>query len=106
MSLNSQLPLFVLAVAYNLMVFGIYAWDKQAARNGDWRVKESTLLFLAFAGGGAGALAAQRLLRHKTRKPPFPIALPLFFILQIGGFIVAIAASDRAIAVLDKLGLN
>ncbi len=106
MSLNSLLPLFLLAAAYNALVFGIYGWDKRAARNGEWRVKESTLLLLAFAGGGAGALAAQRLLRHKTRKPPFPVALPLFFILQIGWLVVAIAAPDKAAALFETLGLG
>ncbi len=106
MSLNSLLPLFLLAAAYNALVFGIYGWDKRAARNGEWRVKESTLLLLAFAGGGAGALAAQRLLRHKTRKPPFPVALPLFFILQIGWLVVTIAAPDKAAALFETLGLG
>lgn len=104
MSLSSLLPLLILAVAYNALVFGIYGWDKRAARNSEWRVKESTLLLLAFAGGGAGALAAQKLLRHKTRKPPFPVALPLFFILQVGLLAVMIAAPDKAVAFLEKLG--
>ncbi len=101
MSLNSNLALLALAAAYNVVVFGIYGWDKRAARNGDWRIRESTLLLLAFIGGGGGALAAQRLLRHKTRKPPFPVALPLFFILQIGWLVVAIAAPDKVAALLN-----
>lgn len=103
MSLNSLLPLFILAVTYNLVVFGIYGWDKRSARNGDWRVKEKTLLLLAFAGGGAGALAAQHWLRHKTRKPPFTVALPLFFILQAGGLVLVFAAPDTAAALFDRM---
>jgi len=55
----------------NLFAFGAFAWDKAAARRGAWRIRESTLLGLALAGGIFGALAGQRLLRHKTRKEPF-----------------------------------
>jgi uncharacterized membrane protein YsdA (DUF1294 family) len=83
MSVDATLSLLAIALLYNLVVFGIYWRDKRAARNGDWRVKESTLLLIAFAGGGVGAFSAQRLLRHKTRKPPFPVVLPIFLVLQL-----------------------
>ncbi|MGV1869235.1 DUF1294 domain-containing protein [Agrobacterium rosae] len=71
-------------LAFNLLVFLIYWWDKEAARNGEWRVSESTLLWLAFLGGSAGAVLAQRLLRHKTRKEPFRSYLLFIIVLHIG----------------------
>ncbi|PKO61660.1 MAG: DUF1294 domain-containing protein, partial [Betaproteobacteria bacterium HGW-Betaproteobacteria-17] len=36
-----------------------------------WRTQESTLHLFALAGGWPGALAAQKLLRHKSSKPSF-----------------------------------
>jgi uncharacterized membrane protein YsdA (DUF1294 family) len=57
--------------ALTLAAFIAYALDKAAAVHGKRRVSERTLHLLAFAGGWPGALAAQRLLRHKTRKQPF-----------------------------------
>ena len=51
-------------------VFALFWFDKVQARNGDWRVRERTLLLAALAGG-IGAWFAQHLLRHKTRKEPF-----------------------------------
>lgn len=71
-------------IVFNLFVFLIYWWDKEAARNGEWRVRESTLLWLAFLGGSAGAISAQRILRHKTRKEPFRSILLAIVILQVG----------------------
>lgn len=80
---SANLPILVaIAALYNVVVFGVYAFDKAAARNGDWRVRESTLLWLAVLGGGIGAFVGQRLLRHKTRKPPFHVVLPALFVLQ------------------------
>jgi uncharacterized membrane protein YsdA (DUF1294 family) len=70
-------------LAFNLLVFLIYWWDKEAARKGEWRVAESTLLWLAFLGGSTGAVFAQRLLRHKTRKEPFRSILLAIVIVQL-----------------------
>jgi uncharacterized membrane protein YsdA (DUF1294 family)/cold shock CspA family protein len=55
----------------SFVAFVAYALDKSAARGDRWRTKESTLHLLALAGGWPGALAAQRLLRHKSSKPSF-----------------------------------
>ena len=83
MTTEFMLKASLIAILYNAFVFGIYGWDKRAARNGQRRVRESTLLWLAIAGGGPGALLAQRLLRHKTRKAPFEFGLPMIFFLQV-----------------------
>ena len=61
--------LIVLAV-FQLAAFGLFWFDKTQARNGDWRVRERTLLLITLLGG-VGAWFAQHLLRHKTRKEPF-----------------------------------
>ncbi|MFO7541558.1 MAG: cold shock and DUF1294 domain-containing protein [Thiobacillus sp.] len=58
-------------LAASLAAFLAYALDKSAARSGQWRTKESTLHLIGLAGGWPGALAAQRLLRHKSRKQSF-----------------------------------
>jgi uncharacterized membrane protein YsdA (DUF1294 family) len=64
----------LLALAYlllNLVTFCVYGWDKRAAIRGERRISEKTLLGLALIGGSFGAVVAQRVLRHKTRKEPF-----------------------------------
>jgi uncharacterized membrane protein YsdA (DUF1294 family)/cold shock CspA family protein len=68
-----KLPIAVMWVYLiaSLVAFITYALDKSAARNDQWRTKESTLHLFALAGGWPGALAAQRLLRHKSSKQSF-----------------------------------
>lgn len=78
----------------NLFVFLIYRWDKQAAIKGSWRVRESTLLWLAFLGGSMGAVLAQRLLRHKTHKEPFRSYLLAIIVLQIGLILSLLTAAN------------
>ena len=98
---SANLPILVaIAVLYNLVVFGVYAYDKAAARNGDWRVRESALLWLALLGGGIGAFLGQRLLRHKTRKPPFHVVLPALFVLQAFLGLATLLAPETALAAI------
>lgn len=58
-------------VAISLLTFLVYGLDKSAARRGHWRTPESSLHALSLLGGWPGALAAQRLLRHKSSKRSF-----------------------------------
>lgn len=75
--------LALLLLIWNVVVFVIYGYDKWAARNGERRVRESTLIACAFGFGGVGALAAMKLFRHKTRKLVFTTLVPLSVL--IGG---------------------
>ena len=67
----------------NLATISLFALDKQQAVSGGWRVRESTLLAMAFWGGSIGALWARRHYRHKTRKQPFASALLAILIAQL-----------------------
>jgi uncharacterized membrane protein YsdA (DUF1294 family)/cold shock CspA family protein len=71
--ISGKLPfaVLVLYLVASVITFGVYAFDKSAASNDQWRTQESTLHFLALVGGWPGALAAQRLLRHKSKKQSF-----------------------------------
>jgi uncharacterized membrane protein YsdA (DUF1294 family) len=67
------------AILYYAVVSGVtflvYAMDKSAAqRESRRRVPEQTLHCLALIGGWPGAWAAQRWLRHKSRKRSFQLA--------------------------------
>ncbi len=70
-----KLPTAVLAlyVVASIVTFIVYAFDKSAAQRNRWRTPESNLHLFALIGGWPGALAAQRLLRHKSKKASFQI---------------------------------
>ena len=63
----------VLHVAASLTAFLLYRIDKAAAVSGARRTPESTLLAVGLFGGWPGALVAQQVLRHKSRKTSFQI---------------------------------
>ncbi len=95
-------PLVVAGVyllAVNAVAFIAFAWDKHCARNDLRRIPERTLLALAAIGGSSGAIAGQRLLRHKTRKQPFRTYLQLLVAAQIVAiFALALVPSLRTAA--------
>jgi uncharacterized membrane protein YsdA (DUF1294 family) len=63
--------IFSVYLALSVMTFAVYAVDKSAAKNGDYRVSEALLQYLSLAGGWPGALIAQQVLRHKSKKVTF-----------------------------------
>lgn len=67
----------------SVLTFLLFGWDKLMARLGRSRIPEAALLGAALFGGGAGALLGMLLFRHKIRKSPFPVLVPLFFLLQM-----------------------
>jgi uncharacterized membrane protein YsdA (DUF1294 family) len=82
-------PMWVLAayVLLGVVSFGVYGFDKRAARRGDWRVSEASLHGIDLIGGVAGGLVAQVVFRHKTRKEAFVLVTALIAL----GHIVALA---------------
>lgn len=58
-------------IAINFATFAAFGIDKARAENGQWRISEATLLFMATVGGWPGAWAGRWAFRHKTRKQSF-----------------------------------
>lgn len=92
----TAMGLFAYLIAVNIACFFLFAWDKQSARLGRRRTPERTLLTFALIGGTAGAVIAQRTLRHKTIKEPFRSRLGLIVVLQsaLGGAAIGLALWD------------
>ncbi|MFH8252519.1 DUF1294 domain-containing protein [Microbacterium sp. B2969] len=57
--------------ALSVVAFAAYGLDKRAAKRSTPRTPERTLLTLGVLGGWPGALVAQQVFRHKTRKRTF-----------------------------------
>ncbi len=74
--------LFLLAA--NVLTLLLFADDKRRVARREWRISERTLLIAALLGGSVGALTAQHMLRHKTRKEPFRTGLPLILAAHVG----------------------
>jgi len=84
----NKLPIevFYLYLAASALIFVVYAKDKSAARRGAWRTPESTLHALALIGGWPGALIAQQMLKHKSRKQDFRFVFWVTVVVNCGAF--------------------
>lgn len=71
--LSGRLPKVILLtyIATSIWVFILYQFDKSAAERGLRRTPEATLHNFSLMGGWPGALFAQQLFRHKSRKESF-----------------------------------
>lgn len=77
----TALLLYLLII--NAADFCLMCADKRRAQKNQWRIRESTLLLVAAAGGSLGCLAAMYLVRHKTRHPQFALGVPVILALQV-----------------------
>ncbi|MGF0237891.1 DUF1294 domain-containing protein [Rhodococcus sp. IEGM1300] len=68
----SVIPLAAYGVI-SVLAFFLYWRDKRKAREAHWRTPENVLHAVELAGGWPGALIAQQLFRHKTRKISFQL---------------------------------
>lgn len=66
----------------NLISFLVYGIDKNKAKNKQWRIPESTLIFLSLIGGSLGGLMAMVIFKHKLSKRLFYIGLPIIAIIN------------------------
>ena len=94
---ESSKVLLVWYLVIGLVTFFVYAKDKRAAINGNWRVPENTLHTFSVAGGWLGALIAQDKLRHKTQKQPFRAIYWLTVAINIALFIWTLTPCGQAI---------
>jgi len=69
-----RLSLTTVYLVASTLAFAAYGIDKAAAFGGVWRIPEAFLHLLGFVGGWPGALVAQRVFRHKSRKVSFQVA--------------------------------
>jgi uncharacterized membrane protein YsdA (DUF1294 family)/cold shock CspA family protein len=93
---SGKLPVSVLGLylVASAVTFVAYALDKSAAKNDQRRTPEKTLHLFALVGGWPGALVAQRLLRHKSKKQSFQIVFWATVVLNCGALGWLFLSSD------------
>lgn len=75
----SRVPLVAYGVV-SVLAFFLYWSDKRKACTDRWRTPENVLHAVELAGGWPGALIAQQVFRHKTRKVSYQV---LFWIIVL-----------------------
>lgn len=83
------LPWMVAAIhgVTSLASYGMYALDKQAAKNKERRIAEYSLHLWSLLGGWIGAAFSQHQLRHKTQKEEFQLTFYLTIIANIAAMV-------------------
>nr|MBL8411966.1 cold shock and DUF1294 domain-containing protein [Dechloromonas sp.] len=99
MAMLGRLPPIIpgIYVVTSILAFLAYGLDKSAAKRNAWRTKESTLHLFALLGGWPGALAAQRVLRHKSAKTSFQIVFWASVALNCGALGWLLSASGASV---------
>ena len=75
--------IWIVYLMLNVIAFSLFGLDKQRARRGLWRIRESVLLAVTWLMGGLGAWLGMRLFRHKTQKRAFVVSSSVATVLQL-----------------------
>lgn len=75
--------LYAYLLGINIVTVLLYGYDKRQAIVGGGRVPELILHLAALVGGSPGALLAQAVFRHKTRKVKFKMTFIGILFLQV-----------------------
>jgi uncharacterized membrane protein YsdA (DUF1294 family)/cold shock CspA family protein len=105
-ALTGQLTMTVLSVYAAMSVFTLIAYglDKSAATAGRLRTPEVTLHLLGLLCGWPGALLAQRVFRHKSRKREFQTAFLATVVINV--LMLMLLGSDTGSAWVRSLGID
>lgn len=82
--------IIVYFVLINIFAFAITVIDKNKAKKGKWRIRESTLFAAAALGGSVTMLVTMKKIRHKTKHKSFMLGIPAIIVAQLllVGFII------------------
>jgi uncharacterized membrane protein YsdA (DUF1294 family)/cold shock CspA family protein len=96
-ALAGRLPAPFAAVYFvaSALAFAMYGIDKSAARNDCARTPENTLHLISLCGGWPGALLAQDVFRHKSRKVSFQA---VFWFSVVANLAIAVWLSKNGFA--------
>ena len=104
---ENYLPVMVIG-AYGTVshvAFVMYWVDKRAATQGAQRTPENTLHFFELCCGWPGALLAQQIFRHKTRKVSYQLVFWLAVLANVGALGWLLIAPD-AMSLREQLGFD
>lgn len=80
---------FYPVIIWNIVVFGIYGFDKFSAKLEHKRVSEKNLILFAFLLGAFGSAIGMLVFHHKTKKPKFRISVPVALVCNLAILIFA-----------------
>ena len=90
---NNFITATVWLLTVNAIAIVLMKRDKQYAKEEKRRIRESTLLTVALAGGALGMYYAMYKYKHKTLHKQFTICVPLFIVLHFAFILYAIIGS-------------
>lgn len=82
----------------SLLTFGLYGWDKRAAKQQAYRVPESRLHWFALLGGWPGAWLGQKCFRHKTIKRRFRSVFWLTLVINVMLLLLGVFFAVKGVA--------